>query len=122
MCQNRDAGSHARSPLIFTPALAPGFFFEDQRLTEFQSSALSLSATSRPWSFDMGSIDIACLSTAVTSGTSAVSVTQYGKKATLALAGGGLTYTTKAVMQRMDMVGKVNDITRYALSFKITPE
>jgi hypothetical protein len=79
-------------------------------------------ATSRPWSFDMGSIDIACLSTAVTSGTSAVSVTQYGKKATLELAGGGLTYTTKAVMQRMDMVGKVNDITRYALSFKITPE
>lgn len=73
-------------------------------------------ARASTWTFEGGTIDIACLSTAN------VSMAQYGKKATLSISGGGLTFTAKAVCQRLDLSGKVNDIARYAMSFKITPE
>ena len=73
-------------------------------------------ARASAWAFDGGTIDIACLSTAN------ISSAQYGKKGTLNISGGGLTFTTKAVCQRLDLSGKVNDIARYAVSFKITPE
>lgn len=71
----------------------------------------------QPWAIDAGTIDIQCLS-----GTAVAASSQYGRKATLAFTGGGLAYTTKAVLQRLELSGRVNDIARYALSFKITPE
>ena len=73
-------------------------------------------ARASTWAFDVGTIDISCLSTAN------VSLAQYGKKATLAISGGGLTFSTKAVCERVQLSGKVNDIARYAMTFKITPE
>jgi hypothetical protein len=73
-------------------------------------------ARASTWAFDVGTIDISCLSTAN------VSLAQYGKKATLAISGGGLTFSTKAVCERVQLSGKVNDIARYAVTFKITPE
>jgi hypothetical protein len=73
-------------------------------------------ARASTWAFDVGTIDISCLSTAN------VSLAEYGKKATLAITGGGLTFSTKAICERVQLSGKVNDIARYALSFKITPE
>jgi hypothetical protein len=73
-------------------------------------------ARASTWTFDAGTIDISCLSTAN------VSLAQYGKKALLSIAGGGLTFSTKAVCQRVQLSGTVNDISRYAVSFKITPE
>ena len=68
------------------------------------------------WAFDMGTIDIKCLSSAQ------ISIATYGRKATLAITGGGLTLTTKAVCQSLQIAGKVNDVARYAATFKITPE
>lgn len=73
-------------------------------------------ANTRPWAFDMGTIEVKCLS------TTQVTMAQYGKKALLDISGGGLTLTTKAIFQTMQMAGKVNDIARYAVTFKITPE
>jgi hypothetical protein len=73
-------------------------------------------ARASTWAFDVGTIDISCLSTAN------VSLAQYGRKATLAISGGGLTFSTKAVCERVQLSGKVNDIARYAVTFKITPE
>jgi hypothetical protein len=73
-------------------------------------------ARASTWSFDVGTIDISCLSTAN------VSLAQYGRKATLAISGGGLTFSTKAICERVQLSGKVNDIARYAVTFKITPE
>lgn len=70
-------------------------------------------ATSRPWSLDLGTIDIKCLSTAN------LSMDQYGLRKVLSLTGGGLTFSTKAVCQTLRMSGKVNDATRYEASFKI---
>jgi hypothetical protein len=73
-------------------------------------------ARASTWAFDLGTIDISCLSTAN------VSLAEYGKKATLAISGGGLTFSTKAICERVQLSGKVNDIARYAVTFKITPE
>lgn len=73
-------------------------------------------ARASTWVFDAGTIDISCLSNAN------VSLAQYGKKSTLTIAGGGLSFSTKAVCERVQLSGKVNDIARYAVTFKITPE
>lgn len=73
-------------------------------------------ANTQPWAFDAGTIDVKCLSTAQ------ISIATYGKKATLAITGGGLTLTTKAICQTLQMAGKVNDVARYAATFKITLE
>jgi hypothetical protein len=73
-------------------------------------------ARASTWAFDVGTIDISCLSAAN------VSLAQYGKKATLAISGGGLTFSTKAICERVQLSGRVNDIARYAVTFKITTE
>jgi hypothetical protein len=68
------------------------------------------------FSVDVGTIEITCLSTA------RISVSQYGKKAALAISGGGLDFTAKAVCQTLQIVGKVNDVARYLATFKIVRE
>lgn len=68
------------------------------------------------WAFDAGTIDIKCLSSAQ------ISIATYGKKATLAITGGGLTVSTKAICQTLQMAGKVNDVARYSATFKIALE
>ena len=68
------------------------------------------------WAFDAGTIDVKCLSSAQ------ISIATYGQKATLAITGGGLTVSTKAICQSLQMAGKVNDVARYAASFKIALE
>lgn len=73
-------------------------------------------ASATAWAFDAGVIDIACLSSAQ------LTVVKYGKKATLDISGGGINFTTKAIMQSFQMAGKVNDIARYAVTFKIALE
>ena len=73
-------------------------------------------ARASAWAFDMGTIDIKCLSTAQ------ISIATYGKKATLDISGGGLTVTTKAICQSLQMAGKVNDVARYSATFKIALE
>lgn len=77
---------------------------------------MPVTRSGQPWALDAGTIDIQCLS----GGTSHAA--KYGAKATLSITGGGLTYTTKAVLTRVELAGKVNDVARYALSFKRTPE
>jgi pseudouridine-5'-phosphate glycosidase len=67
------------------------------------------------WSLDMGAIDISCLSTAQ------ITLAQYGKKATLDIGGGGLTFTAKCICQTLRLEGTVNDVARYAASFKLAP-
>jgi hypothetical protein len=73
-------------------------------------------ARASAWAFDAGTIDIKCLSTAQ------ISIATWGKKAALAITGGGLTVTTKAICQSLQMAGKVNDVARYSATFKIALE
>ena len=68
------------------------------------------------WSFDAGTIEIQCLSSAQ------LSITEYGAKKPLVFTGGGLAISTKAICQTLRISGQVNDIARYAASFKICLE
>lgn len=68
------------------------------------------------WAIDAGTIDLKCLSTAN------LSMAEYGLKKPLAFTGGGLTFSTKAICQTLRMSGKVNDVARYAATFKICLE
>lgn len=68
------------------------------------------------WSFDAGTIEIKCLSSAQ------LSISEYGAKKSLAFTGGGLTFSTKAICQTLRFSGQVNDVARYAASFKICLE
>ena len=65
------------------------------------------------FSVDAGTISLKCLSTA------AIGLSQYGLQGTLAITGGGLTLTTKAICQALTMTGRVNDVAKYGATFKL---
>jgi hypothetical protein len=65
------------------------------------------------FSVDAGTISLKCLSTA------AIGLSQYGLQGTLAITGGGLTLTTKAICQTLTMTGRVNDVAKYGATFKL---
>lgn len=62
---------------------------------------------------DAGTISIKCLS------TDAIGLSQQGRQGTLAISGGGLTLTTKAICQTLTMTGRINDVSRYGATFKL---
>jgi hypothetical protein len=68
------------------------------------------------WSLDMGAIDIVCLHTAN------ISQSQYGLKSTIAITGGGMAFTSKAICESFTMAAAVNNVARYAASFKLVKE
>jgi hypothetical protein len=87
-------------------------------LTEINTNiggGLPLSRDSN-WTLDAGTIDVKCLSSAQ------IEIATYGKKATLAITGGGLTVTTKAICEKLSMAGRVQDVARYAATFRIALE
>lgn len=65
---------------------------------------------------DAGTIDVSCYS------SSGIGQSAYGKKGTFAISGGGLTFTTKAILQTFKLAGKANDVARYAATLKIVME
>jgi hypothetical protein len=65
------------------------------------------------FSVDAGTITLKCLSTA------AIGLSQYGIQGTLAITGGGLTLTHKAICQTLTLSGRVNDVARYGATFKL---
>lgn len=71
---------------------------------------------SSTFAVDCGTITISCLSSAN------VAESERGKRGTLVISGGGLSISLKAVCQKLQMTGKVNDVARYAATFKISKE
>lgn len=65
------------------------------------------------FSVDAGTITLKYLSTA------ALGISQYGLQGTLAITGGGLTLTHKAICQTLTLSGRVNDVARYGATFKL---
>lgn len=77
--------------------------------------SLPLARSSR-FAVDAGTIDIKCFS------PDGIGPAAYGQKGTFAIAGGGLTFTTKAILQTCKLSGKANDVARYAATLKIVME
>jgi hypothetical protein len=65
------------------------------------------------WTDELGSVAVTCLS------TPNVSTAQYGKRATLTIAGGGASLTTLAVYEGFSVTPELNGVTRYSVTFKI---
>lgn len=85
-------------------------------------------AGARPWSLDLGTIEVSHLSSSALGYLS-----QWGRKATLAIGGTAkdsrntasivtVNLTTKAICQTLDLGAKVNDVWRYKSTFKIVQE
>jgi hypothetical protein len=72
-------------------------------------------ARSVAWAFDVGTIELRTLHTAN------LSVTNYGTKGTLTFAGGGLDdlVAVPCIFERVTSEGRVNDVTRYGVTFRI---
>jgi len=73
-------------------------------------------AGSTPWALDAGTVELASVSTA------AMKLSEYGTKGLLSFVGGGLTLTTKAICQTLDVSAKVNDVYRLKSVFRIVQE
>jgi hypothetical protein len=80
------------------------------RVTHGGSLPLARGST---WTLDLGSIEISCLSTAN------ISTAKYGKLADVSIAGGGLAYSGKAVLEKFTLQGVVNDVTRYGVTLRV---
>jgi hypothetical protein len=81
----------------------------------------------KPWSVDIGSIEVLCLSTAN------VSIDQWGAKRVLSIGGtafvgtsttqtAGYLMTTHAICQTLEAGAKVNDVWRFTATFKLSKE
>lgn len=70
-------------------------------------------ARASTWTLDVGTIEIACLTTAN------ISAANYGKRGTVTIAGGGLAYSGAAVLEKFTLSGVVNDVARYAVTLRI---
>jgi hypothetical protein len=65
------------------------------------------------WTDDAGSVTLACLGTANTS------TTNYGKRASLDVTGGGMDLTFMAVYEQVTAAAELNGATRYGVTFKL---
>ena len=65
---------------------------------------------------DAGTVEVSSRATA------AMKLSEYGTKGLLSFSGGGLTVTTKAICQTLDISAKVNDVYRLKSTFRIVRE
>lgn len=84
----------------------------DLKVTHGGSLPLARAST---WTLDLGTIEMSCFATAN------ISTTNYGKRAALSIAGGGMTYAATAVLEKFTLQGTVNDVARYAVTLRVQP-
>lgn len=65
------------------------------------------------WTDDAGTVAVSCLGTANTS------ISDYGKRATLSIDGGGQSLTNPAVWESLSVANEVNGVTRYTVTLKL---
>ena len=87
-------------------------FGEVTELSVTHGGAMPLARAST-WTLDVGTIELKCLTTAN------ISTTNYGKRATVTIKGGGLAYSGKAVLEKFTLAGVVNDVSLYAVTLKV---
>lgn len=68
---------------------------------------------------DAGTVEISSLATV---STAFIAPSARGLKGTLSISGGGVTVTTKATLQTLDIGAKVNDVWRFKNTFRIVKE
>lgn len=90
-------------------------FGEVVELTVNHGGSLPLARAST-WTLDVGTIELKCLHTAN------INATNYGKRGTVTISGGGLGYTGAAVLEKFTLAGTVNikgDVARYSVTLRL---
>lgn len=85
------------------------------RFSHGGSLPISRGSTHQPFSVDLGAIDVVCF------GTANCLVSNYGKRATFQIQGGGVTFTHKAIFQRLAVDTTVNDVQRHTVTLAFAP-
>ena len=70
---------------------------------------------SSAFALDLGTIDVVCL------GSANCTLANYGKRATFQVTGPGVTFSHKAIFQRLSVEKKVNDVERYTVTLRLSP-
>lgn len=89
-------------------------FGEVASLKVTHGNALPLARAST-WTLDLGTIEMSCLHTAN------ISTANYGVRSLFTIAGGGLAYRANAVLEKLTLEGKVNDVARYGVTLRVQP-
>jgi len=76
---------------------------------------ISRGSAGSPFSLDLGTIDVVCL------GTANCTPANYGKRATFQVSGPGVTFTHKAIFQRLAVEKRVNDVQRHTVTLRFSP-
>jgi hypothetical protein len=87
----------------------------DLKFTHGGSLPSSRGSTGSPFAVDLGTIDVVCL------GTANCSVANYGRRATFQITGPGFTFTHKAIVERLNVEKKINDVERYTVTLRFAP-
>jgi hypothetical protein len=77
---------------------------------------ISRGSAGTPFALDLGTIDVVCL------GTANCTPANYGKRATFQVTGPGISFGHKAIFQRLAIEEKVNDVQRYTVTLRLSPE
>lgn len=87
----------------------------DLKIAHGGNLPISRGGTATPFAVDLGSIDVVCL------GTANCSISNYGKRATFQVSGPGVTFTHKAIFERLNVEKKVNDVQRHVVTLRFSP-
>jgi hypothetical protein len=69
-----------------------------------------------PFALDLGTIDVVCL------GTANCTPANYGRRAMFQVFGPGIAFNHKAIFQRLAIEEKVNDVQRYTVTLRLSPD
>lgn len=89
-------------------------FGEVSSLKVTHGNALPLARNST-WTLDLGTIEMSCFHTAN------ISTANYGVRSLVTIAGGGFAYSAAAVLERLTLEGKINDVARYGVTLRVQP-
>jgi hypothetical protein len=70
------------------------------------------SGTAAGWTSDPGQITFSCF------GATGVTTSNFGKRGSVAITGGGATYNGYAIFESLDVATELNGVTRYTVTLK----
>lgn len=88
----------------------------DLKFTHGSGLPISRGGSGSPFAVDLGSIEVVCL------GTANCSFANYGKRATFEVSGGGASFSHKAIFEKVAVENKVNDVQRFTVTLRFSPE
>ena len=90
-----------------------GVAFEEVSELSWQYGGGPAKGRSSAWTDEVGTVTVGCM------GTANIATANYGKRADIAITGGGATLTCKAVYEGLSVAPELNGVTRYTVTFRL---